>query len=107
MNASSKDSRQLPNAVLVLNSARFALSYSGYQSGGDGSFAGPERLSAKNERWAGVDDMFKAESGCRQIVYPQQLFVGSASHPWGLNPVHYEPAYYKFFWDELARLVEI
>lgn len=100
-------SRQLPNAVLVLNSARFALSYSGYQSGGGGSFAGPERLSAKNERWAGVDDMFKAESGCRQIVYPQQLFVGSASHPWGLNPVHYEPAYYKFFWDELARLVGI
>lgn len=99
--------RRLPNTVLVLNSARFALYYTDHRSGGHRSFERPERLVRKNERWAYADEMFKAQSGCRQIVYPQRLLVGSVSHPWGLNPVHYEPAYYNFFWSELARLVGI
>ena len=35
------------------------------------------------------------------IVYPEQLLVGSVSHPWGSSPYHYVKGFYKFMIDNL------
>jgi hypothetical protein len=78
---------RLPSVQLVLNSARYATTYLDYNSSIQ-PFANSERLNQKNKLW-------------------NEVLVGSAFNPWGLNPVHYTGAYYEYFWDEMARIVNV
>jgi hypothetical protein len=94
----------LPQAVLVVNSARFSLDYRDHD-GTSVQFPKAGRFAQKNLSWAAADDLFQYTTGCLRLTYPQSLFVGSASHPWGLHPVHYSREYYQYFWDQLGAVV--
>jgi hypothetical protein len=98
--------RRIPHALLVLNPARFSMSYA-RKDAVVVPFPNERRLAEKNLSWAGFDNLFEKMTGCERISYPDSVFVGSMSHVWGINPVHYAQAYYDHFWDGLASIADV
>lgn len=97
----------LPRASLVANSARFSRVYRD-QDGATVQFPKAERFAQKNLSWADADDLFQQMAGCSRLSYPESIFVGSVSHPWGLHPVHYShDEYYRHFWDQMAAVAGV
>lgn len=94
----------LPRATLVVNSARFSLAYRD-QDDVTVRFPNAERFAQKNLSWARADDLFQQMTGCSRLLHPESMFVGVASHPWGLHPVHYSHEYYRHFWDQMAAVM--
>lgn len=89
----------------IVNSARFALKYTTFEGGEMGNYANAERLMHKNSHWDKFDNLVISH-GANALLYPEPTFIGDEKHKWGLNPVHYSPAYYDYFWQQLDEQFE-
>lgn len=91
-------------AQFVVNSARFA---SAYLAADDQmkNYDKADRLDEKNKHWGELDQTLRSMTQGIRIVYPDELIVGREEHKWGLNPVHYDQAYYDYFWQSLKKII--
>lgn len=95
-----------PQARLILNPARFALTYMA-RDREQVAFPGSDRLGQKNSHWQEMDALVEAISSCERLTYPASAFVGDEAHRWGLNPVHYTQGFCDHFWQEMARVAGV
>lgn len=89
---------------VIINSPRFASSYRA-ADGQIKSYDKLDRLREKNKHWGELDEILKDAAEARQIIYPDELVIGAEEHKWGLNPVHYDQAYYDYFWQSLKNII--
>lgn len=96
-----KDRTRTP--LFVLNSARMSGEY--VTPVGNKKFPQSERLKQKNQSWNALDEKFQSITDCARIEYPEDVFVGSDKHSWGLHPVHYTQPYYDYFWASFDKIL--
>jgi hypothetical protein len=89
----------------IVNSGRYATSY----VVGGGSERSYERniqhLRDRNLVWDELDRLVAGHLKSPRIEYPEELIVGDVMHAWGLHPVHYRSAYYKYMWQSVKHLM--